>query len=844
MPIDFTRVGASQRAALIHPRDIFTGLPYKPWPRLRLEQGEVLEGWFNKRSRRDVVIKQNTGGGKTVAGLLIAQSSLNEGVGPAIYLTPDTFLPTQVVAEAERLGISVTTDINDVRFWSSESILIATFHKLINGRSAFGVVGSGRPIRRAGTVIVDDAHAALSIAEHQFAVTIPRESAAYERLTSLFADGLKQQSESAWRAIDSGVPSAPIPIPFWDWKARESEVLEILEPYGADAQNKWIFYAWPLLRQSISLASAAVTTTEIEIRPRCSPIELIPAFAQARRRIYLTATLADDSVLVTELGASAEDVVEPVTPARAADLGDRLILAPLALNPSLGEDAVRELVHQYSQGDREGTGAPNAAPVNVVVLVPSDARAARWREFADYTCHVTDMRPVIERMKGGEHLGLVVLVNKYDGVDLPDDACRLLVVDGVPFPLSPHEAREASALAGTDTFAARQVQKIEQGMGRGVRDAEDYCAVLLLGPDLAMTLSNPTYRDRYSPATRAQIDLSLDIGSQIERLGTSAIREVLNMFLARDGDWLRASSEAKANIQYDHDGHVSAVAVARRRAFDLARAGQPLEASRTITDALSGIGDAYQAGWYKEEAAAYMHAVDPDAAQAILRQARLANINVVLPRVVPPVQRLRATAEQARAASEFLVNKYSSGVELELGFTMMLADMAFDSSRVSAAEQAFSDLGEHLGFAAERPDKLYSTGPDALWSVSDDLRLLLELKTGVVRPDSRIIKDELDQLSGHVSWHAQHYGATTSSIPVLVHPDSTHRTDGTPPTGARILTPTGLDDMKQRVASFARAIATNEVWRNDTRVRELLSSHQLTGKQSLVQFTLPPTPAG
>jgi hypothetical protein len=60
MPIDFTRVGASQRAALIHPRDIFTGLPYKPWPRLRLEQGEVLEGWFNKRSRRDVVIKQKT----------------------------------------------------------------------------------------------------------------------------------------------------------------------------------------------------------------------------------------------------------------------------------------------------------------------------------------------------------------------------------------------------------------------------------------------------------------------------------------------------------------------------------------------------------------------------------------------------------------------------------------------------------------------------------------------------------------------------------------------------------------------------------------------------------------
>jgi len=31
-----------------------------------------------------------------------------------------------------------------------------------------------------------------------------------------------------------------------------------------------------------------------------------------------------------------------------------------------------------------------------------------------------------------EHVGLVVLVNRYDGIDLPDDACRILVIDGLP----------------------------------------------------------------------------------------------------------------------------------------------------------------------------------------------------------------------------------------------------------------------------------------------------------------------------------------------------------------------------------------------------------------------------
>ena len=60
----------------------------------------MLEKWFARRDDRDVVIKQNTGGGKTVAGLLIAQSTLNEGIGKAVYLAPDTYLAARVREEA------------------------------------------------------------------------------------------------------------------------------------------------------------------------------------------------------------------------------------------------------------------------------------------------------------------------------------------------------------------------------------------------------------------------------------------------------------------------------------------------------------------------------------------------------------------------------------------------------------------------------------------------------------------------------------------------------------------------------------------------------------------------
>src|SRR3954451_13412101 len=145
MPLDWSRIGAGDREPLVRPRDIFAALPNKPWSYLRQEQGEVLEDWFGRRKDdRDVVIKQNTGGGKTVVGLLIAQSTINEGIGKAVYLAPDTYLAARVREEAARLGLATAEQPEDPRFLAEQAILVTTFQKLINGQSKFGVVGGYR----------------------------------------------------------------------------------------------------------------------------------------------------------------------------------------------------------------------------------------------------------------------------------------------------------------------------------------------------------------------------------------------------------------------------------------------------------------------------------------------------------------------------------------------------------------------------------------------------------------------------------------------------------------------------------------------------------------------------
>jgi replicative superfamily II helicase len=75
----------------------------------------------------------NTGSGKTVVGLVILKSCLNEGVGPAVYIAPDIYLKNQVVAEATALGIEVTTDAESPRFLRSQAILVANIKKLVKG---------------------------------------------------------------------------------------------------------------------------------------------------------------------------------------------------------------------------------------------------------------------------------------------------------------------------------------------------------------------------------------------------------------------------------------------------------------------------------------------------------------------------------------------------------------------------------------------------------------------------------------------------------------------------------------------------------------------------------------
>jgi replicative superfamily II helicase len=143
--VDFTQRTAKKKTAKpIDPIELYEGLDRaSDKGPLRPVQLDVLTEWHNRRrTEQDLILKLHTGQGKTLIGLVLLLSKLNEGKGPAaLYLCPNQYLVDQTVAEAEAFGVPYVTADDDIpsQFTDSQAVLIAVVHKLFNGRTQFGV---------------------------------------------------------------------------------------------------------------------------------------------------------------------------------------------------------------------------------------------------------------------------------------------------------------------------------------------------------------------------------------------------------------------------------------------------------------------------------------------------------------------------------------------------------------------------------------------------------------------------------------------------------------------------------------------------------------------------------
>lgn len=793
-------------------------------------QEAVLREWHQKfRNEKDTIVKLHTGQGKTLIGLLMLQSCLNEGKGPALYLCPnDYYLVHQTMLQAESFGIKAIAAQQGVsslpkEFKNNEAILIAPCSKLFNGKSVFGVDGSGKEPVSVGSIVLDDAHRCLDNIRSTFSAQISAfnkddesRNPLYDELYNLFKEGLEKQARGTFADITQGHDECLLAVPYWSWNENIEKVLSILHTYK---ESEELVFVWDLLKNHLEYCDCIFSGRRIEIVPRITPIQLIPSFADAKNRFFLSATLNEDAFLIKDLDINPDRVANPLSYSGLKYSGERLILIPSVIDPSLYRFDLIEWISKLVK--KNGN-------FGIFCIVPSNNLASHWEEAIipnNLDNWIDKLRDEISKKNATQ---VTVLVNKYDGVDLPGDLCRVLILDSLPVYNSLIDRYHQSIRSGTSTLKRLQAQRIEQGMGRGIRGSTDHCVVIVIGTDISEFLSENSNRKFLSKEAQKQIEIGEEV-AELLKTGTQPlndIEKVIDQCIQRDKDWrdlynLRMSKIDQNPVNKEFIGNI----VIERNAEKCFQKSQPEKAVSYINQLIEVFKNApKELGWYLQLKAQYQYSIDQTKGMDIQIKAFETNSKVFRPPSGVRYSKISHIGKnRATKVKEFLESKESQ-TAIILHIERLLEKISFDLPS-DLFEEGIDELGIVLGYTTQRPDKTYSEGPDNLWETSENQHMIIECKNEVER-NRGISRDEANQLSGSISWFKTKYPDSVG-IPVIIHPSNFFMSGATTIEPAYVIQLEDLEKIKRNVKSFYNSLAAmhNESISLDLIKQKLTENH-------------------
>lgn len=786
MAIDLNKLRAAKKQPpVIDPVEIFRRLPKTASIKdLYGSQVEVLQAWFASRTDTDHVLKLHTGGGKTLVGLLIAQSILTELGEPVLYLCPNNQLVSQTLEKAHQYSLPAVGYAKPFpdEFLNAKSVLVANYHTLFNGKSRFGV--RGKESISLGGLIIDDAHVGSNVLRDNFTIRIEAGGNTgdelYSTLASLFRHSFKELGQlGTFDDVVNGGDWNTLEVPYWAWQEKLEQTQSILRN---EVENR-LELEWPLLRDNLRFCHCLITKNSVAITPTFPLVDLIPSFADAQRRIFMSATIPDDSEIIRSFDASPDALKKPLQSKSLAGVSERMILVPELMNYKF-KDALATIKGLAKNAAKTGH--------STVVLVPSAAAANNWTDVAQYPNSSQAVELAFRELVEKKTSGPIVFANRYDGIDLPNESCRILILSGLPRAVGEYEIFRANSLAGTDSLNRAIAQKIEQGMGRAARGPGDYCVVLIAGKDLVAWLGRESNLRFLTTSTRSQLDIGMDVSKSISQ--ANDFTGMINRCLKREAQWITFHAESLADatqvVQVDADALDSANA--ERRALQLWRDGYHERAVGKLKKRAETTGiNKSERGWLFQFAAKIAHDWGKkDLALELQQQAFAANRNLLR----PWVKTIRYEPVLPGKQAESIVNKigpfrYRRGYLAEFEEVVSLLVPGSSSDQF---ESALAELGCMLGFEGSRPEKAYSEGPDVLWVISSSAGLVIEAKSRKNEANA-LTKEQHGQLLVSENWFKANYSGL-SAIRVSVHPNVT-ATKSSVPSGTKALTLAKLTEL-------------------------------------------------
>jgi hypothetical protein len=456
-----------------------------------------------------------------MVGLLIGDWRRRKYRRPVLYACPTQQLVHQVGAVSKREGVPAVTLLGSHTKWSpvdqsrydgGEALGITTYSAIFNAAPKVG---------EPGTIVFDDAHAAEQYVSEAWSVSVNRfqHEKAYPALLKALRPGLGgmfyQRMEDTSADLRARL-DVRLVVPL-----RRSKMAEAIDgALGLLEEGTSAWWSWNSVRPGLTSCLVYVSWREILIRPFIPPTSENEPFAGASQRLYLSATLGRAGELERSFGRSKIARL-PLPDGRSPRSGRRyFVFADLA------------------DGDTNdlATEVTTAAGKALVLATSTDAakKAADGLNVNGWPILGKDhIEKSLDAFATKDH-AILALAGRYDGIDLPDDACRLVCLEGLPDWAHLQERFLGSNLRARIALEERTRTRVVQGAGRATRNPSDHAIVLIRGGDLTRYLASPVIRQALDPDLQAEIDFGLTNSREVSN---GNLLENIGIFLEQGDTW-------------------------------------------------------------------------------------------------------------------------------------------------------------------------------------------------------------------------------------------------------------------------------------------------------------------
>lgn len=516
--------------------------------------------------------------------------------------------------------------------------------------------------------------------------------------------------------------------------------------------------------------------------------------------------------------------------------GEKMILIPSLIDESLSRGLVVETFAKPS--DRRTVG--------VVALVPSFNKTSDWKGYGASIATRENIDAQIDKLLKGDFKHTLVIVNRYDGIDLPDSACRVLVFDSKPYSESLVDTYIEGCRANSEVTAMRTARTIEQGLGRSARGEKDYCAIILTGADLIRRIRPRDARKHLSSQTRKQIEIGIEIAEmaqeEIEKgaLPSAALSNLINQCLRRDPGWKAYYTKEMDTVVPDTpDANILEIFQMELQAEKKFQGGDVEDAVQVIQSLLNKyINDDGDKGWYLQEMARYHYLQSKSESNDLQINAHRKNHFLLKPRIGMKMTTITVISQKRIENIISQIQQFEDFQELSIHVEDILSSLDF-GVRAEKFEASLDELAKLLGFAGQRPDKEWREGPDNLWCLRAGEYLLVECKSEDKLTRSEINKREADQMNRSSAWFAKYYtGAKVKRVMII-------------PTD-RLSSAAGFIDEVEIMRQQELQALTGNVRRffsefrnvdfkdlSEKKVQQLIDAHKLSVDAILTEYTKP-----